>query len=405
MYRELPRSIHVLFFARMVNSMGAFVFPFLTLYLTQKLHLSAATSGSFMLLIAAAHVPGTILGGKLADSIGRKKILLIGQTAAGLFLLPGVFLGNSMLVPWSILVAQFFAALGQPSNQAMAMDLTTKANRQAAFSLLFLGYNLGFAVGPMLAGFMFAHLTWMLFLGDAVTTIVSVALVAALVPDTTPSKEHISESVAVNSGERAEEGHTVRALLARPLLLAFAAIVAILTFVYAQNGFALPLQLNKLFGTQGPVFYGSMMTLNAIIVIVLTAPAVALTRGNRPVTNIMIAALCYAIGFGMIFFIRTYAIFFISVAIWTLGEILISTNSNVYISNHTPISHRGRFNSIFPLITGGGRALSPAVVGWYIRFVGVQLVWPLMAALAALAGLALVVLRTRESERNLSHRS
>jgi len=402
MYRELPRSIHVLFFARMVNSMGAFVFPFLTLFLTQKLHLSAATAGSFMLLIAAAHVPGTILGGKLADSIGRKKILLIGQTCAGLFLLPGVFLGNSLLVPWSILVAQFFAALAQPSNQAMAMDLTTKTNRQAAFSLLFLGYNLGFAVGPMLAGFMFSHLTWMLFLGDAVTTFVSVALVATLVPDTTPSKVQMSADVPDNSGERAEQTHTVRALLARPLLLAFAGIVAILTFVYAQNGFALPLQLNKLFGAQGPVFYGSMMTLNAIIVIVLTAPAVALTRGNRPVTNIMIAALCYAIGFGMIYFIRSYALFFVSVAVWTLGEILISTNSNVYISNHTPISHRGRFNSIFPLITGGGRAVSPAVVGWYIRFVGVQLVWPLMAALAALAGLALVLLRAIESEKALS---
>ncbi len=400
LYRELPRSIHILFFARMVNSMGAFVFPFLTLFLTQKLGLSASSTGTFMLIIAAAHVPGAILGGKLADRVGRKTVLVFGQAAAGAFLLPGVFLGDSMLVPWSICAAQFFAALAQPSNQAMATDLTTKENRQAAFSLLYLGYNLGFAVGPLLAGFLFTNFTWLLFLGDAATTFFSVALVAFLVPDTTPTAEEIEVSSKSDSADKAESSHTLGALRARPLLVVFALIVAVLAFVYSQYAFAFPLQLKALFSDRGPVYFGSLMTLNAVIVIVLTAPIVAATRKNRPVINIALAAATYVIGFGMIFFIRSFALFFVSVSVWTIGEILVSTNSNVYIANHTPLSHRGRFNSIFPLITGGGRAVSPAVTGWYIGLFGLSLVWPFLAFLAAGAGVALVVLARADNARS-----
>ena len=36
-YRGLPKEIYVLFAARIVNSLGAFVFPLLTLILTEKL--------------------------------------------------------------------------------------------------------------------------------------------------------------------------------------------------------------------------------------------------------------------------------------------------------------------------------------------------------------------------------
>jgi hypothetical protein len=39
-YRGLPRSIYFLFLARIINSMGWFVFPFLTLFMKHKLHVS-----------------------------------------------------------------------------------------------------------------------------------------------------------------------------------------------------------------------------------------------------------------------------------------------------------------------------------------------------------------------------
>jgi len=56
-YINLPKSIYILFFARMVNSMGAFVYPFLTIYLTKTLSLNEKEAGFIVMLAITAHVP------------------------------------------------------------------------------------------------------------------------------------------------------------------------------------------------------------------------------------------------------------------------------------------------------------------------------------------------------------
>jgi MFS family permease len=399
-YRGLPRSVYVLFLARVVNSMGALVFPFLTLFLTDKLGVSAAQAGRYMLLLALVHIPGSLLGGRLADRLGRKRVLVIGQAVAGAFLLPGAFLGNSMLIPWLLLGGQFFSFLAQPSSQTMVTDLTNPANRPAAFSLLYLGYNLGFAVGPLLAGFLFRdHMAWLF---DGFTTFAAAGLTLALVPETRPSREQVAASLAVDSPERAEAGHALQALLARPLLLGFAGLLAVLSFIYVQYGFSLPLQLQELFLDQGPVFYGSLMTVNAVQVILVTAPLVTLTRRRPAALNVAVAAVCYAVGFGMLYLVRSLPLFFLSVVLWTLGEILVTTNASVYIANHTPITHRGRFNALLPLVIGTGQAVSPAVVGQFIQLFSLRLVWVLLFGLALLAGGGLLLLHGAESSRGRS---
>ena len=47
-YKGLPSSIYVLFVAEVVNGIGIFVFPFLTLFLTKKLGMSEQSAGDFM---------------------------------------------------------------------------------------------------------------------------------------------------------------------------------------------------------------------------------------------------------------------------------------------------------------------------------------------------------------------
>jgi MFS family permease len=44
------------------------------------------------------------------------------------------------------------AIAAQPASTAMTTDLTNPRNRKAAFSLLYLGGNVGFAVGPLISG-------------------------------------------------------------------------------------------------------------------------------------------------------------------------------------------------------------------------------------------------------------
>ena len=68
----------------------------------------------------------------------------------------------------------------------MMADLTNTKNRKAAYSLLYLGINIGFSLGPLIAGFLYNHYLKILFLGDAATTILSLILVAVFVEETLP---------------------------------------------------------------------------------------------------------------------------------------------------------------------------------------------------------------------------
>ena len=107
-YKNLPKDIYILFFARMVNSMGAFVYPFLTIYFTKTLSLKANTAGFFVMLAVTANCPGMLIGGRLSDTFGRKKILLLFQGLAAMSLIPCAFLEKSMLIPYLLILSAFF---------------------------------------------------------------------------------------------------------------------------------------------------------------------------------------------------------------------------------------------------------------------------------------------------------
>ena len=87
-YRGLNRSIYFLCLAQVVNSIGHFVHPFLTMFLTRKVGMDPVEAGTYVMLSAAAWVPGSLLGGKIADQIGRKSILVFFQSLAAAMLVP-----------------------------------------------------------------------------------------------------------------------------------------------------------------------------------------------------------------------------------------------------------------------------------------------------------------------------
>ena len=384
----------------MVNSMGAFVYPFLTIYLTKTLSLDEGEAGFIVMLAITAHLPGLIVGGRLADWLGRKRILLLFQGLAAICFIPCAFLNNPFLIPRLLILSAFFLGAAQPASTAMTADLTNPSNRKAAFSLLYLGNNIGFAVGPLIAGFLYNNYLIWIFLGDAVTTFASLTLVYLFVKETLPSREKIEESYQLeNNYEKAERGNLWQVLWRRPRLLLFTLISLIYSFVYAQTTFSIPIQVIELFGDKGPKIFGVIMTTNALVVSFLTIIVISLTHKIKPVLNVAVAGVLYAIGFGIIFFITGLPWLLLSTVIWSMGEILVTTNTNVYIANHTPMSHRGRFNAVIPVIMGAGFALGPLISGDYIRKYGIKNIWPAIFFLSIVAAVLMYFLYLSEKKR------
>ena len=172
-YTKLPRSVYILFLAGIINSAGNFVYPFLALFLTLKLGYNENSAGLVLTIIIAAEGLGRLVGGKLADWLGRKIIIIILSLLGSVCYLVIVFLGISPFVVYLIVLAGFLKTGAMPAINALVIDVTTKKNRNDAFSLIYLGHNLGFAVGPLVAGFLFVNHLMLIFVVDAITTILA----------------------------------------------------------------------------------------------------------------------------------------------------------------------------------------------------------------------------------------
>lgn len=397
-YKNLPMSVYIIFFASIINNLGNFVAPFLTMFLTYSIGMNVGVVGvivavnSFVGLIASAH------GGKLIDVIGRKKIFIIFRTTSAIAILLCAFTKDPIILTTLLILSNFLGGYSLPVYSTIITDITEGEQRKTAFSLQYMALNIGFSVGPLLAGFLYNNYLVWLFLGDALTTFISVILVAFFIPETMPSKDEI-QKLKVNKLEKAEEGTLLQALIKRPTLLLFSFIIVIYFIVFSQFNFGLSLQIGEVFGEKSATIFGSLMTVNAVMCSIIPMFLTAVTEKLNSSLSIAVGGIFYATGFGMMFFINGYPLFILSTMIWTIGEILISTNTNVYIAEHTPASHRGRFNSIFPIIRKLGFMVGPIIAGLYVKYTSIRNLWLFVGGISILAAILMYKLCLMDSKK------
>ncbi|GAA0075893.1 MFS transporter [Clostridium sp. CTA-5] len=370
-YTELPIEIYILFIGKMINCIGAFVYPLLSLILTQKIGFPIEEAGFFVTFTAIFQAPCILLGGKLVDTIGRKKVLLIFQSLGAFCFIICGFLNPSHTLARFIMCASCLYSIAHPAYDSIVGDITTKENRKASFSLIYMGLNLGFAIGPLVGGLLFKNHLKILFIGDAFTTLISVILIGYFIKET----YNVSNNKDNNTLEKTEHGSVFEFILKRPILIYYSLLMVIFQFAYSQWGFAIPIQLETLFGDNGAQYFGFLGSCNGIIVIIFTPLITVLTRKYDILSIIATGGLLYAISFGCCSFISKVPSFFIIVIIMTIGEVAIATNSGTFINNLTPSSHRGRINSLLPLIYGTGYALGPSIMGKLINIIGLSNAW------------------------------
>lgn len=389
-YKGLPREIYIVFICRMINSMGTFVFPLLSLILTQKIGFTKAQAGIFVTLLAIMQVPSLLIGGKLADTLGRKKVILIFQSLGAFSYMICGFIKPSLTMAITIVFAASFYGMAVPAFDAVSADVTTPKNRKQAFSLLYMGYNIGFAMAPIIGGLLYKNYLSLIFIFDGITTILSLILFATFIKETMKKKTSSESKNYVF--EKNVKGSAFSVLLKRPILIYFALIMFVYQFVYSQWGFTLPLQMGDIFGNDGARLFGMVAGFNGIVVIVFSPIITILMRRVKPTKVIACGGVLYAIAFGMLSLINNYYFYFISIFILTIGEVMISINKSTFIANNTPASHRARISSIVTMITGAGFALGPIVMGGVVGSYGYFVTWTSTSILILIGAILMRIL-------------
>ncbi len=107
----------------------------------------------------------------------------------------------------------------------------------------------------------------------------------------------------------------------------------------------------------------------------------------------------YLIGFGVLGFVETRTAFFLAVFLMTLGEIIVVISFTPFIINHTPASHRGRMNSVLPMLIGLGHTVSPYIMGILLETITIPRAWNLISLLMIVSMIGMYVLDQNEKGR------
>ena len=367
-YIGFSRMIYIFFIIRLINAMGFFVFPFLTLFLTINLSLSTEKVILYLMCIQSSQIVGALTGGRFADIFGRKIVLIGFQFAIAIFLFPCAFLGDSLLIPKILIFAGFFQGAIRPIYDAMAIDLSTPKNRKEMISFIYLGVNLGLGIGVLIAGFLFNHYIKLLFLGNVAVILIVCLFANLFILETLPYEIRLKKNRSVKKS-------MLSLLMKKPIVLYFLLVSILFYLVHSQILFSLPIQINDIFGQAGPRYFGIVMSFNCFAVALMTMFITIISRKNRPILNVTFSGILFAIGFGMLYWVSQLNWLLVSTFIWTMGEILIQTNVRVYIANHSPVTHRGRFNSLVTISESVSRIIGPPVFGYIIIYLGIQQVW------------------------------
>ena len=152
---DIPQSFYILMAGRFVNLVGnSLVFPFMTIYLARRLDASMTVVGLVMTLYGLSQVAAQLIGGSLADSWGRRPVMLLALGAGAVCTLAVGLAPNPFLLIGFLVLMGLSVPLFQPASMAIVGDMVPAFKLSQSYSLMRMASNAGIIVGPMIGGFL-----------------------------------------------------------------------------------------------------------------------------------------------------------------------------------------------------------------------------------------------------------
>lgn len=384
-----PSGFWLLFWGTWISATGgSMVWPFLTLYLRQRLATPLTQITLLLTLNAVTGLVTAAIAGLVVDRFGRKGAMVVGLLGSGLAML-GMIPAASLLA-WAALMALMggFGPIYRVGGDAMVADLIEPSRRASAYALLRMIANLGVAVGPAIGGFIVSVSYSVAFVLGGLAQILFALLVLLRAPETRPSREEVPGPLRM---ERGYEG----ILRDRPFL-AFCGFYTLAGMAYALMMVLLPVYVKENFGVPERL-YGFIMTTNAAMVVGLQVGITRLTGRFRELSVLAAGALFYALGVGSVAFGRSFPAFLFSMVLLTIGEMLMIPTATTWTANRAPSEARGRYMSVYGLTWGVGLGLGPVIGGLLHDGLGPTAIWWGGAGMALLSALGFLGLAMRRA--------
>lgn len=370
LYEEYPRSFWTLMIVAFIDRLGgALLYPFFALYITSKFGVGMTQVGFLFATFSVSGFIGTSIGGALADRLGRKVMVIFGLIASSVSaILMGLVDSIEAFFILALLVGLLSNSAG-PAHQAMITDLLPENKRAEGFGLFRVIFNLAVVIGPAIGGLLAARSYLLLFITDAVISLISAGIVYLYIPETKPEALPGVQEESI-LGTFAGYGKVLKDSLF--MFFIFASILTGLVYMNMNTTLGVYLRDSHFIPESG---YGMILSLNAAMVVLFQFPITRRIEDKPPMLIMALGAALYAIGFAMYGFVSAYVMFLVAMVVITIGEMLIAPVAQALTAKFAPEDMRGRYMAVFSISWSIPFAIGPLLAGLVLDNANPDYLW------------------------------
>ncbi|MGW5634926.1 MDR family MFS transporter [Streptomyces sp. NPDC003832] len=381
----LPRAFWWLWTSTLINRLGAFISTFMALYLTLDRGYSASYAGLVASLHGLGGVVSSLVGGVMADRLGRRPTMLVSQVAMASSVAALAFVQHPVAIAGVAFLVGMASNASRPAVQAMMADIVSPEDRVRAFSLNYWAINLGFAISSMAAGFIAAYSYRAGFLIEAAMTLACAIVVFIKLPESRPERTATAkaEEAAVGLGTVLRDGR----------FMGVVGLSFLVALIFQQASIGLPVAMGDAGFT--PADYGMAIAVNGFLIVVLQIPVTRLIEHRDPRRLLVVSSVLAGYGFGLTAFAGSVGVFALTVCVWTLAEIVNAPTQTSLVVRLSPTHGRGRYQGMYTMSWAVASLIAPLMSGAVIDRYGAEWLWGACAVIGTVAGLGYGLLMRR----------
>lgn len=393
-YQEFPQTFWIIVVAQFIDRLGGtLIYPFFALYITKKFGVGMTQAGILFGIFSISGLLGSMIGGALTDKFGRKGLVLFGLVvSAASSVSMGLVNDLSIFFILAGLVGLLSDVAG-PAYQAMIADILVEEKRSEGFGILRVAANLAWILGPTIGGLLATQSYLLLFILDAISSLITAIIFLRKVPETKPENQDDAERQSF-----IDTLHGYMQVTGDKVYLGFVLASMLMSLVYLQMYSTLSVFLRDVHALPTQAF-GSLLSINAGTVVVLQFWVTRKVKKYPQLLLLAVGTAFYMFGFTAYGFVSTYPWFLIAMLLITIGEMIAIPVGQSLAARFAPEEMRGRYMAFYGLSWAIPSMVGSIAAGLILDNYDPNWVWYACGILSALAIIGFVALHMKTRDR------